>query len=306
VKVWDAATGQELLSLKGHTGQVWGVAYSPDRRCLASAGADQTVKIWDATPLTPQGLIEREARGLVEFLIAKPLPLEEAAAAIRRDPTITAAVREQALAWLEPFWRSHVRYEAGRVVEPLFAEALLRAEVLARIRADAGLRAPVRQEALKLAEILPENASALNDASWGVVRHPGGGAAYQRALGQAEAACRLAPNDANYLSTLGAAYYRLGKYPEAVEALEKSLPGDAANGADAPDLYFLTMCHCRLGSTAKAREWFERAKDSQQRNAARQMRGTSWELQQLRREAERMLENPAAELQRDRRSGGSP
>jgi WD40 repeat protein len=48
VKVWDAATGQEVLTLKGHTGAVSSVAFSPDGTRLASAGAGG-VKVWDAT-----------------------------------------------------------------------------------------------------------------------------------------------------------------------------------------------------------------------------------------------------------------
>jgi WD40 repeat protein len=102
VKVWDAATGQESLTLKAHTSGVRGVAFSPDGRRLASA-SDGPVKVWDATALTPQRLVEREARGLVQFLIAKLLSPDEMAAAIRRDPTITEAVREPSTLSPPPF-----------------------------------------------------------------------------------------------------------------------------------------------------------------------------------------------------------
>ena len=42
VKVWDAATGQEMLTLKGHTGGCHSVAFSPDGKRIVSGSHGQT------------------------------------------------------------------------------------------------------------------------------------------------------------------------------------------------------------------------------------------------------------------------
>ena len=47
-RVWDAATGQALLSFRGHRGPVTCVAFDPTGGRIASGGADATVRVWDA------------------------------------------------------------------------------------------------------------------------------------------------------------------------------------------------------------------------------------------------------------------
>ena len=48
VKVWDAETGQEVLTLKGHPNWVTSVAFSPDGKRIVSGCPANTVKVWDA------------------------------------------------------------------------------------------------------------------------------------------------------------------------------------------------------------------------------------------------------------------
>jgi WD40 repeat protein/serine/threonine protein kinase len=64
VKVWDAQTGRELLSLQVSAGITGGVAFSPDGKRLASAsgwGDNQMVKVWDAQ--TGQELLSLKGGG---------------------------------------------------------------------------------------------------------------------------------------------------------------------------------------------------------------------------------------------------
>jgi len=48
VRAWEAATGEETMTLKGHKKPVQLVAFSPDGKSLLSASSDNVVKVWNA------------------------------------------------------------------------------------------------------------------------------------------------------------------------------------------------------------------------------------------------------------------
>jgi WD40 repeat protein len=48
VMVWDASTGAELITLKGHTDYVTWATLSPDGSRIVTGCQDFTAKVWDA------------------------------------------------------------------------------------------------------------------------------------------------------------------------------------------------------------------------------------------------------------------
>jgi WD40 repeat protein len=68
VRLWDAATGEELVRLPGHADYVFALAFSPDGQTLVSSSGDGTLRLWDTKPLRERARVRRQARREAEAL----------------------------------------------------------------------------------------------------------------------------------------------------------------------------------------------------------------------------------------------
>jgi serine/threonine protein kinase/WD40 repeat protein len=105
-------------------------------------------------------------------------------------------------------------------------------------------------------EANPDSAQACNNLAWAYLTVPEGLRNVKAALPLAEKAVRLASANEWFRNTLGVAYYRAGRYREAVDVIRPNLMSQEDH-ALAFDLYFLAMSHHRLGEAARARDYYD-------------------------------------------------
>jgi serine/threonine protein kinase/WD40 repeat protein len=100
----------------------------------------------------------------------------------------------------------------------------------------------------------PEDALLSNNLAWAYLTTPESLRDPARALALAEKVARLEPGNPIYRNTLGVAYYRAGRYRDAIALLRADLEGQEDRHL-AWDLCFLAMSYHRLGETDRAREY---------------------------------------------------
>ncbi|HWB10981.1 MAG TPA: protein kinase [Pirellulales bacterium] len=248
VRVWDTLTGRELAALWGHVDYVYSVAFSPDGSRLASVSADRTVKVWDLT----SGQETLTLKG-------HSTPVLDVAFSPDGGRLASCDVTGTVLLWDARPWTSALRAEseARNRCRVLFAELGLKSEVIKRVEGDGVLTPGVRDELRRMAEQWEESSPDLIEKSLRVTfqgNQPP--ERYALALRQAQAACRLDPNDIAARRALGAAFYRNARYAQAIETFTHCDDEAAKQGGHNPiDAAFLALSHFRQDHFDEARTW---------------------------------------------------
>jgi WD40 repeat protein len=271
LKVWETEHGQVVKELP--LGFMANAVFSPDGKWLAARGSEGgrilTAGTWEEGPaiqgrlalaFSPDGdlLAVETGQGVIRLLD----PATGREKARLEDP------HQDAAGWLG-FTPDGTRLVAvsddGKAIH-IWDLKRTRAE-LAKLGLDWDAppypeRAAPGPLAVRVvgAESLPKlpEAMALNNQAWRLVTGPEGQRNPAQALELIQKALERQPDNGLFLNTLGVAQYRKGQYAAAVVTLEKSLAASKGQ-SDGFDLFFLALCHAKLGDAAKAKDCFDRA-----------------------------------------------
>jgi WD40 repeat protein len=290
IKLLEPATGRELARLECPNQYTGWLAFTPDGTNLVSSNdIDRCINVWDLRAIRAQladmGLDWDAPRyPTAERTASLPLQVTVVPGEAFMDPRLSVTLaslrlggnpfdfeayleRGKAFGGLKENRKAISDYSMAIALmprnHPSRGEALFRRSENYRtcndsVNACADLQQIAEQDLPLPLGLALVGAQRFNELAWRYVagaekeRNP------QKALPLARKAVKLNSDDWNLVNTLGVVYYRLGEHAQAVEYLERSLRESQGGGA-AFDLFFLAMCHAKLGDSAKARDCYERA-----------------------------------------------
>jgi len=229
LQVWDAATAEELLTLKGHTARVVSVAYSPDGKQLASASRDKTVRVWSAA--TGEELLTLKGHtGAIHIVTFSPDGQSLASASVDRTVKIWNATTGDELCTLggHPWDVDCVVFspDGRRLASMSLQTAIIwdaatgRELLTVKLHPDVALGAIQNYRQVILAE--PDNYVAHDWLGKGLLAH----GEVDRAIGSFRESVRLNPQYARGYTNLGIALGNKGDREGAIAAYQKALEVD--------------------------------------------------------------------------------
>jgi hypothetical protein len=289
VKVWNASDGQ-LVKTLAEWGADYGSHFSPDGRWLTTGldgGRLYAVETWLPGPkvdveavFTPDNklmavpcrtgihLMDCATGRKVAFLESPHLELSRPALfSPNAAHLITINLQNGVHVWdlhlirrqlkdveLDWDWPEFTTTDRDSKVETLRVKVRLGDAPDASLTAEILARQAIEHHRRAIAEN-PEDAVACNNLAWAYLTAPVTLRDVKAALPLAETAVRLTPTNGDYRNTLGVAYYRAGRFREAIEVLQPNL--ESQDDASLTfDLYFLAMSHQQLGESARARDYY--------------------------------------------------
>jgi hypothetical protein len=160
-----------------------------------------------------------------------------------------------------------VEREALGLLDFLFTKPLCKRDALEHLHNSPTITGQARQLALTLVERFREetNPERYDQASWAILRQPYlNPFQYRFALCQAETACRLAPKNGQYRTTLGVAQYRVGQFRDSLNSLNRVEQRDSSKPVG---VAFVAMAQHRLGLKEQARGSLEHLRQTMQNPA---------------------------------------
>ena len=231
------------------------IAFAPDGARLVSASADGTVRFWRAEP-QQASIVDAERptllRGQLFLTLEADRPVR--GLSMSRDAT-TLATWDRSVVRL---WSTESSYDANaRFAADLRRESHTSSvDVLRSVAADRTMDSSIKDQVIEYTRAQGDSQSLLIEAARAIVLVPGRSARdYDRAVALAEAANRAAPWWPTSANTLGAAYYRVGRYSDALTMLD--LAARLRHQPDPIDPVFAAMANQRLGRTEQARQALE-------------------------------------------------
>jgi WD40 repeat protein len=272
-KVWDAHTGQHVVDLPV-VGSTF-VGFSPDSKWLLTSGGG--ARIWrtgtwqEGPPLggvTSGGFGAFSADSELLALPDTPGSVRLVRAATSKEVARLTAPEQTPFSGLcfTPDGSQLITFGTESEALHLFDLGAIRRQLR-----DLGLDwsdepLPTRVEELSRtaldirvvgAELVgQEDPQELNYEAWRLVTGPTGQRDPAKAIPLIQKAVKLLPDAPTLLNTLGVVQYRNGQYKEAAATLEKSLAAGKGQW-DGFDLFFLALCHAKLGEPIKAKECFD-------------------------------------------------
>jgi hypothetical protein len=97
IKLWDLATGEAVMTLPGHVGQILGLACRPNATEFATTGIDQTARVWPTAVPSADTRREARIRARVEALYNHYLDKDRVAEDLRAERSLSEPDRAVAL-----------------------------------------------------------------------------------------------------------------------------------------------------------------------------------------------------------------